>query len=318
MHMWAASITTAIQFLKGVGPARSDALAKAGVETVEDLLYYFPRRHLDRTTITQCKNLKKDAVVTIVGKVETCGEQRIRRGNLFNATVSDETGFITLTWFNGVSYVKKSIKVGDRLAVHGKVDMYRGFQITHPEYDKLDSDFDPLSTGSVIPLYPLNQTLKGVGLVHRSLRQLIRNVQNLLSGIPDFYPAEFCQEYQLIDRQQALEAIHFAEDETQLKQAIHRLKFDEHFFLQLLVAQRKDTLDKIGAEPLDKTGPFAKLIYDQLDFELTIAQKRVLKEIRDDIKKPVMTNRLLQGDVGCGKTIIAILASAIAIGNKVQ
>ncbi|NHZ86670.1 MAG: DEAD/DEAH box helicase [Planctomycetia bacterium] len=314
----ATQLITPIRFIKGVGPARSKALSQAGIETVEDLLYYFPRRHLDRTSITDCKDLKKDSVVTIVGTVKSCGMKIIRRGKLFQALIEDGTGFLTLTWFNGAAYVKKSIKVGDRLAIHGKVDFYRGFQIVHPEYDKLDIDSEPLSTGSVIPLYPLNQTLRSAGLAHRSLRKFIRNIQNQLDNIPDFYTDDFKQKYYLIDRKDALSAIHFAKDVAHLKKAIYRLKFDEHFFLQLGVALKKETLDRIGTNPLNKTGLYAKLIYDQLDFELTIAQKRVLKEIHDDMKKPVMMNRLLQGDVGCGKTIIAILASAIAVGNKVQ
>ncbi len=198
------------------------------------------------------------------------------------------------------------------------MDFYKGFQIVHPEYDKLDIDTEPLSTGSVIPLYPLNQILKKNGLGHRSLRKFIRNIQNQINNVPDFYTEDFKQVHSLIDRKDALNAIHFAKDVTHLKKAIYRLKFDEHFFLQLGVALKKDTLDRIGTNPLNKTGPHAKLIYDKLDFELTISQKRVLKEIIDDMKKPVMMNRLLQGDVGSGKTIIAILASAIAVGNNVQ
>jgi len=314
----AVQLTTPIQFIKGVGPKRSEALSQVGIETVEDLLYYFPRRHLDRTSVTNCSDLKKESVVTIVGVVKSCGMKTIRRGKLFQALVEDLTGFLTLTWFNGAVYVKKSIKVGDRLAVHGKVDFYKGFQIVHPEYDKLDIDTEPLSTGSVIPLYPLNEKFRSTGLEHRSLRKFIRNIQNKINDIPDFYTKDFKNDHSLIDRDNALRAIHFAKDVTHLKEAIYRLKFDEHFFLQLGVALKKDTLDRIGTNPLDNTGPYAKLIYDQLVFELTIAQKRILKEIHDDLKKSVMMNRLLQGDVGCGKTIVAILASAIAVGNKVQ
>ena len=314
----ATQLTTPIQFIKGVGPKRSEALSQVGIETVEDLLYYFPRRHLDRTSVTKCNDLKKESVVTVVGVIKSCGMKTIRRGKLFQALIEDSTGFLTLTWFNGAVYVKNSIKVGDRLAVHGKVDFYRGFQIVHPEYDKLDIDTDPLSTGSVIPLYPLNQTLKKAGLEHRSLRKLIRNIQNQLTNIPDFYTDDFNKEHSLINRIDALTAIHFAKHVSYLKEAIYRLKFDEHFFLQLGVALKKDTLDRIGTNPLNKTGPYAKLIYDQLNFELTVAQKRVLKEIHNDMKKSIMMNRLLQGDVGCGKTIIAILSSAIAVGNNVQ
>jgi ATP-dependent DNA helicase RecG len=311
-------LTTPIQFIKGVGPARSKALSQAGIETIEDLLHYYPRRHLDRTTITNCKDLKRESVVTIVGSVKSCEMKTNRRGKLFQALIDDGTGLLTLTWFNAAAYVKKSIKVGDRLAIHGKVGFYKGFQIVHPEYDKLDIDLEPLSTGSVIPLYPLNQNFRSAGLAHRSLRKFIRNIQNQLDDIPDFYTEDFKQCHSIINRMDALNDIHFAKDVDNLKKAIYRLKFDEHFFLQLGVALKKETLDRIGTKPLGKIGPYAKLIYDQLDFEITNAQKRVLKEIHDDLKKPVMMNRLLQGDVGCGKTIIAILASAIAVGNKVQ
>jgi len=314
----AVQLTTPIQFIKGVGPKRSETLSHARIETVEDLLYYFPRRHLDRSSVTNCNDLKKESLVTVVGVVKSCGMKSIRRGKLFQALIEDSTGFLTLTWFNGAAYVMKSIKIGDRLAVHGKVDFYQGFQIVHPEYDKLDIDSEPLSTGSVVPLYPLNEKFRSAGLEHRSLRKFIRNIQNQIDEIPDFYVEDFKQKNNLIDRLSALKAIHFAKDVAHLKNAIYRLKFDEHFFLQLGVALKKDTLDRIGTNPLDKTGPYAKLIYDQLVFELTIAQKRVLKEIHDDMKKSMMMNRLLQGDVGCGKTIVAILASAIAVGNKAQ
>ncbi len=314
----AIQLSTSIQFIKGVGPARSKALVQAGIETIEDLLYYFPRRHLDRTSITLCKNLKRDTNVTIVGVVKSCGLKTLRKGKLFEALIEDESGYLTLIWFNGAQYINKSIKVGDKLAVHGKVEFYRGYQIIHPEYDKLDIDSEPLNTGAIIPLYPLNQSLRNTGLEHRSLRKFIRNIQTQLSHIPDFYPTEFLREHNLINRQEALNAIHFAENISQLQKAVQRLKFDEHFFLQLGVALRKKTLDRIGTKPLDKVGPYVKLIYNQLNFELTKAQKSALKEIQDDLNKPVMMNRLLQGDVGCGKTIIAILASAIAVGNNVQ
>lgn len=314
----AIQLSTPIQYIKGVGPARSDALSQVGIKTVEDLLYYFPRRHLDRTTVTLCGNLQKDSVVTIVGVIKSCGVKTLRRGKLFQALLEDSSGYITLTWFNGISYVKNSIKVGDRLAAHGKIEYYRGFQITHPEYDKLEIDSDPLSTGAVIPIYPLNQTLKKARLEHRSLRKFIRDIHNKIKDIPDFYDKNFLKDHDLVGRMEALTTIHFADNIDQLKSATQRLKFDEHFFLQLGVALKKKTLDRIGTQPLNKTGSIAKTIYKQIDFELTIAQKRVLKEISDDFKKPVMMNRLLQGDVGSGKTIVAILASALAVDNGVQ
>ena len=312
------NLSTFLQYIKNVGPARAKVLSEIGLEDSEDLLYYFPRRHLDRTTVTAISLLKKDMVTTIVGKVETCGERKTRKGKLFQAVLSDGTGLLTLLWFNGVPYIKKSIKIGDQFAVHGKIEFYNGLQIVHPEYDKLNIDDDPLNTGSVIPLYPLTQELQKAGIENRFFRKIIRRMLKEINNIPDFFPLKFLQKHKLVSRYEALHWIHFADKEKDVKRAIYRLKFDEHFFLQLLMALKKESNCRVGTKPLDKTGPHVKLIYDQLNFELTDAQNRVLKEIRTDLGKPITMNRLLQGDVGSGKTIVAVLAAAIAIGNNVQ
>ena len=312
------NLSTSLQYIKNVGPARAKVLSEIGLEDSEDLLYYFPRRHLDRTTVTAISLLKKDMITTIVGKVEACGERKTRKGKLFQAVLSDGTGFLTLLWFNGIPYIKKSIEIGDQFAVHGKIEFYNGLQIVHPEYDKLNIDDDPLNTGSVIPLYPLTQELQKAGIENRFFRKIIRRMLKEINNIPDFFPPEFLQKYKLVSRYEALHWIHFAEKEKDVKRAIYRLKFDEHFFLQLLMALKKESNCRVGTKPLDKTGPHVKLIYDQLNFELTDAQNRVLKEIRTDLGKPITMNRLLQGDVGSGKTIVAVLAAAIAIGNNVQ
>jgi len=312
------NFSTSLQYIKNIGPARAKVLSEIGLEYSEDLLYYFPRRHLDRTTVTAISLLKKDMVTTIVGKVETCGERKTRKGKLFQAVLSDGTGFLTLLWFNGVPYIKKSIKIGDQFAVHGKIEFYNGLQIVHPEYDKLNIDDDPLNTGSVIPLYPLTQELQKAGIENRFFRKIIRRMLKEINNIPDFFPPKFLQKHKLVSRYEALHWIHFADKEKDVKRAIYRLKFDEHFFLQLLMALKKESNSRVGTKPLNKTGPHIKLIYDQLNFELTDAQNRVLKEIRTDLGKPITMNRLLQGDVGSGKTIVAVLAAAIAIGNNVQ
>ena len=312
------NLSTSLQYIKNVGPARAKVLSEIGLEDSEDLLYYFPRRHLDRTTVTAISLLKKDMITTIVGKVEACGERKTRKGKLFQAVLSDGTGFLTILWFNGIPYIKKSIEIGDQFAVHGKIEFYNGLQIVHPEYDKLNIDDDPLNTGSVIPLYPLTQELQKAGIENRFFRKIIRRMLKEINNIPDFFPPEFLQKYKLVSRYEALHWIHFADKEKDVKRAIYRLKFDEHFFLQLLMALKKESNCRVGTKPLDKTGPHVKLIYDQLNFELTDAQNRVLKEIRTDLGKPITMNRLLQGDVGSGKTIVAVLAAAIAIGNNVQ
>ena len=312
------NLSTSLKYIKNVGSARAKVLTEIGLEDSEDLLYYFPRRHLDRTTVTAISLLKKGMITTIVGKVETCGERKTRKGKLFQAVLSDGTGLLTLLWFNGVPYIKKSIEIGDQFAVHGKIEFYNGLQIVHPEYDKLNIDDDPLNTGSVIPLYPLTQELQKAGIENRFFRKIIRGMLKGINNISDFFPSEFLQKHKLVSRYEALHWIHFADKEKDVKRAIYRLKFDEHFFLQLLMALKKESNCRVGTKPLDKTGPHVKLIYDQLNFELTDAQNRVLKEIRTDLGKPITMNRLLQGDVGSGKTIVAVLAAAIAIGNNVQ
>ena len=316
--MTETNLSTSLQYIKNVGPARAKVLSEISLEDSEDLLYYFPRRHLDRTTVTAISLLKKDMITTIVGKVETCGERKTRKGKLFQAVLSDGTGLLTLLWFNGVPYIKKSIEIGDQFAVHGKIEFYNGLQIVHPEYDKLNIDDDPLNTGSVIPLYPLTQELQKAGIENRFFRKIIRGMLKEINNISDFFPPKFLQKHKLVSRYEALHWIHFADKEKDVKGAIYRLKFDEHFFLQLLMALKKESNCRVGTKPLDKTGPHVKLIYDQLNFELTDAQNRVLKEIRTDLGKPITMNRLLQGDVGSGKTIVAVLAAAIAIGNNVQ
>ena len=316
--MTKTNLSTSLQYIKNVGPERAKVLSEIGLVDSEDLLYYFPRRHLDRTTVTAISLLKKGMITTIVGKVETCGERKTRKGKLFQAVLSDGTGLLTLLWFNGVPYIKKSIEIGDQFAVHGKIEFYNGLQIVHPEYDKLNIDDDPLNTGSVIPLYPLTQELQKAGIENRFFRKIIRGMLKEINNISDFFPSEFLQKHKLVSRYEALHWIHFADKEKDVKRAIYRLKFDEHFFLQLLMALKKESNCRVGTKPLDKTGPHVKLIYDQLNFELTDAQNRVLKEIRTDLGKPITMNRLLQGDVGSGKTIVAVLAAAIAIGNNVQ
>ncbi|MFQ6615847.1 MAG: ATP-dependent DNA helicase RecG [Fidelibacterota bacterium] len=313
-------LDTPVQFVRGVGPKRAEALAREGVNTVRDLLYYFPRRHLDRTSVTAIGALEKDQTVTVIARVEASRLKRTRRREYYELVVSDGTGMLTCVWFNGIRYVRNALKVGDRVAFHGKVDFFRGYQIAHPEYDRLDGEeSDPLHTGAVIPLYPSTQGLKGVGLESRGFRKIVRGALEFLKEEQaEFLPAELRSQNGLLPLEVALRSIHFAPGIKELHSARYRLKFDEHFFLQLLMALRKASLNESRGRPLPQVGPHVRILYDSLEFELTEAQKRVLKEIRADLSSSHLMNRLLQGDVGSGKTIVAILASAIAVGNGVQ
>ncbi len=314
----ALTLSTSIQPIKGVGLSRADALSAIGIHTVSDLLHYYPRKHLDRTTVTPISKLKKDQKATIIGKVEAADMRRGKRRQYFQAILSDGKGMITLTWFNGARYIKKAIKVGDRLAVSGKVEFFNGYQIVHPEYDKLKADEDPVNSGLVIPLYSIPAELKKTRLDSRGLRRLIKSISDSLKEIHDHFSPDFLKANGLTHINSALRNIHFAESEDVLQAAIHRLKFDEHFFLQMLMALRKSSIQKTGTKALTKVGPQVKLISDSLDFELTNAQKKVIKEIKDDMARPFSMNRLLQGDVGSGKTIVSVLAAAIAVANNVQ
>lgn len=314
-------LDTPVQYVKGVGPKRSEVLENEGAKSVLDLLYYFPRRHLDRTTVTPIRNLQKDAVATVVGKIGAKGLRTTRRkSKYYQVIVTDDTGFLNCIWFNGIKYVEKVFSVGDLVAFHGKVDFYNGYQIVHPEYDKLgDEEKDPLHTGAVIPLYPSTSELKSVGLDSRGFRKIIKNALTFLDQMEyDCLPKTILDENRLISLGDALRYIHYSQDIESLSSATKRLKFDEHFFLQLLMALRKVGITEAQGRSLNKTGPYVKLIYDSLDFELTDAQKRVLREIRNDLAAPRVMNRLLQGDVGSGKTVVAILSAAITVGNGVQ
>ena len=307
-----------ISTIKGVGSQRTQIFNEFGIQCIKDILYYFPRRYLDRTTLTSIKELKKGDNITLIAQIETFGAKRIRRGKMFQVIVSDGTGLLTLNWFNGVRYVKNQFKVGEKIAINGKVEWYNGFSITHPEFERLMDDEDPIETGTVVPVYPLTQDLKSAGLNQRSIRRMLKSIFSELETIPEIMPESILRDNDLIPLDQALRNIHFSSDLTELRSATKRLKFDEHFFLQILLALRKKTILQLGAKRLIDIGPYFRPISETLDFNLTKAQKRVIQDVHLDMKNDYPMNRLVQGDVGCGKTIVAILISSIAVGNNVQ
>ena len=307
-----------ISTIKGVGSQRTQIFNEFGIQCIKDILYYFPRRYLDRTTLSLIKELKKGDNVTLIAQIETFGAKRIRRGKMFQVIVSDGTGLLTLNWFNGVRYVKNQFKVGEKIAINGKVEWYNGFSITHPEFERLMDDEDPIETGTVVPVYPLTQDLKSAGLNQRSIRRMLKSIFSELETIPEIMPESILRDNDLIPLDQALRNIHFSSDLTELRSATKRLKFDEHFFLQILLALRKKSILKLGAKRLIDIGPYFRPISETLEFNLTKAQKRVIQDVHLDMKNDYPMNRLVQGDVGCGKTIVAILISSIAVGNNVQ
>ena len=307
-----------VSIIDGLGPVREKVLNDKGLFTLNDFLYYFPRKHLDRTSINSIDELSKGDSGTIIASVETFGEKPIRKGKIFQVIVSDGTGILTLSWFNGGRYIKKIMKIGLRLVIFGKVEWYNGFVITHPEFEILDEGENNVFSSGMMPIYPMTKEFASIGLEQRRLRKIIQTILDSKISIPDFFSLQIIKQYQLISLNKALRLIHFSKNVDELKLAIRRLKFDEHFFLQLLVALKKHNIQTIGTEAMPDIGPYFKTISRSLDFELTKAQKKVIQEIHSDLKTSRPMNRLIQGDVGCGKTIVAILVSSLAVGNNMQ
>ena len=307
-----------VSIIDGLGPVREKVLNDKGLFTLNDFLYYFPRKHLDRTSINSINELSKGDSGTIIASVETFGEKPIRKGKIFQVIVSDGTGILTLSWFNGGRYIKKIMKIGLRLVIFGKVEWYNGFVITHPEFEILDEGENNVFSSGMMPIYPMTKEFASIGLEQRRLRKIIQAILDSKISIPDFFSLQIIKQYQLISLNKALRLIHFSKNVDELKLAIRRLKFDEHFFLQLLVALKKHNIQTIGTEAMPDIGPYFKTISRSLDFELTKAQKKVIQEIHSDLKISRPMNRLIQGDVGCGKTIVAILVSSLAVGNNMQ
>ena len=314
----ALDLSSPTSAVKGIGPVKYSALSDAGIHTINDLINHYPRKYLDRTNITQISKIKNKAQVNLVGKVEVSGMVRGRNRQFFKAMLTDKSGTVALTWFRGARYMKQAIKAGDCLAVSGKAEFYNGMQIVHPEYDRLNKEDDPLNSGIITPLYSITGELKKSRVDSRFLRKIFGSLFKNINQIPDFFGKDFCKNHNLISLDEALRQIHFPDNKKMLKKSINRLKYNEHFFFQLSMIAKRSIFKNLPSKSLKKTGIQTKLIFNKIDFELTKAQKKVLKEIKDDISRPFAMNRLLQGDVGSGKTIIAVLASAITVSNDMQ
>ncbi len=314
-------LETQISSLKGVGSRKTEALAEIGIFTRADLLEHFPRRYLDRSTVTFTTDLRKDVNVTVVGKVSGTQMRRGRKRSYFEMVVADERGFLKCRWFNGAHWIQKRFKKGDIVAVSGKVDFYGGFQMVHPDFDILsEAGANPINTGIIVPLYPSGQKLQSAGLDSRGFRRLLRPLMaGIESGLEEFLPRPVLVEFKLMGIGEAIRDIHFPQDMDSLKQARYRLKFNELFFMQLLLAiRRQSQAETVKQNRFDGYGEYLSSQYEKLPFELTRAQKRVMNEIWEDLRSAHPMNRLLQGDVGSGKTVISLLGAAIAAGNGYQ
>lgn len=317
------ALESPVKFLKGIGEKRAEQLAAVGVNNIRDLLYYFPRRYLDRSHITPIKNLRPNTEATIVGRIESRGIKSGRKAR-FMAIVFDGTGFLTCVWFNQVKYWDNVFQAGDMVAFSGKVTIYGGPQMVHPDYDILSDEEEPgdqfLHTGIIIPLYPSTELLGKVGMDSRGFRRTIKGALKLYGDdISEILSSEILQRQNLISLKEAIAQVHFPSDMEHLSQALRRLKYDELFYLELMLAFRKRYIThQTKGIQFKEVGEKIRRLAGQLPFELTAAQKRVMHEIRADMKSDKVMYRLVQGDVGSGKTIIALLNMLIAAENGYQ
>lgn len=324
LSSYTAILSNPIEYLKGVGPQRGELLRKElNVHTFGDLLLYFPFRYIDRTKVDKISSLHGQMdYVQIRGRItyiEVMGEKRSKR---LVATLRDETGEISLVWFQGWQWVQKSLRENVAYLVYGKVTAFNGvLQITHPEMDLLTED---IATGKQFlqPIYYTTEKLKARGLTAKAIGKLTFNLLEQLSPIeiPENIPEPVLQQYRLLPRPLAYFKIHLPASEEEAKLAQRRLKFEELFIAQIRICRLKIKRHKLSHGFIFGTvgDAFNNFYNEHLPFDLTGAQKRVLKEIRQDTMNGRQMNRLLQGDVGSGKTIVALLAMLLAMDNGFQ
>lgn len=324
-----------LQYIKGIGPVRAAALRNAGIQSIHDLLYYFPFDYLDRSRIIKIKDLPKlveaGNEVTVIGSVFRAETKYTRnRKKIFFLTLKDETGYLTCVFYNGIEWYQKAFEPGEILAVSSvpELDKYNRVQFIHPEFDRLktkdeedETDWNSLlHTGAIIPKYSSSEELRHVGLDNRGFRRIVKNaINNHLNSIAEHLPREILQRNGLLDLHSAVRMIHFPKSYAERDHALNRLKFDELFYFQLLLAYRRRELKgELQGISFTSNRTLTTRLKESLTFELTHAQKRVIQEIYSDMQKPVPMNRLLQGDVGSGKTIVALFAMLTAIENGCQ
>ncbi len=313
-------LNTPVIELPLIGEKRRKALTSVGVSTLEDLLYYVPRTYLDRSSVKLIGQLVVGEECTVVGEVRKVQVIPTRnKRKILKIEIADSSGLITLNWFRGIEWVSKAFEVGDLVSVFGKVEFFRGNTMTHPDFDFIGKQ-DAFNTGAVIPVYPLTQDLRKAGLSSRAFRKLFsRLLEQLSPEILDPIPRSVLDEHKLMPFLKAIRELHFPDDIAFLQKAKHRFKYQEAFMFQSVVELRRR---KFKAHPngakCEKAGQLLTRMYENLPFDPTNAQKRVVKEIYEDLKAEHPMNRLLQGDVGCGKTLVAAMSAAIMTANGYQ
>ncbi len=311
-----------ISYLKGVGPSRAKVLAaELDIYTAGDLLLYFPFRHIDRSQHSTIATLTEETgYVVLVGTVSnmqtvSTGKYRER----LSVDFTDGTGTMQLVWFQGTKWVRDKLKPGVKYLIMGRPTIFNGqWQMTHPELET-DSTTDS-SHQPFLPVYTTTEKMKSSGLGTRAMARLTETLVGCIAGIEENLPQEVLDRYHLLPRREALKAIHYPESQAQLDAARTRLKFEELFFLQLDYQYARTSRQQHSEGRIfSRVGDCFNSFYNEhLPFPLTGAQKRVIREVREDMRSGHQMNRLLQGDVGSGKTLVALMCMLIALDNGSQ
>ena len=317
------TLQTPIDYLKGVGPNRADLLrSELGIHTYQDLINIFPNRYLDRTQYYKINTLQRhSAEVQIIGKITGFKEVSQKKGKRLVGTFQDDTGRIELVWFRGHQWIRNSLKTNIPYVIFGKINWYNGvFSMAHPELELLKVHEQNLSS-TLQAVYPSTEKLSNKGITNKVMNKIMQNLFLETNGrFAETLPNSIISELKLLSKSDALFNVHFPKNSTLLAQSEFRLKFEELFYIQLqLILKNLIHKSRIKGLAFASVGTYFNTFYTtHLPFELTNAQKRVLKEIRQDLGSNAQMNRLLQGDVGSGKTIVAFMSMLMALDNGFQ
>ncbi|WP_298883714.1 ATP-dependent DNA helicase RecG [uncultured Polaribacter sp.] len=312
-----------ITYINGISVQRATLLyTELGIKTCNDLLNFFPFRYIDKTAFYSIKDLQPNSSeVQIVGKVTRVKSVAQKRGSRLVATFQDASGSMELVWFKGQKWIKDALKINEPYVIYGKLNHYNGnFSIPHPEMELVKEYKKKLQT-KMQPVYPSTEKLTNSGVSNKLMRTYVQNLlQQYFDVIEESLSKEIISDFKLMSKREALLNAHFPKSQENLARAQNRLKFEELFFIQLQLLRKKlINKSKIKGYVFENVAEnFNSFYKNHLPFSLTNAQKRVLKEIRKDVASGAHMNRLLQGDVGSGKTIVALLTMLLAIDNGFQ
>ena len=315
---------TNITYLKGVGPRKAELLAKEfGIRTYGDLLYHFPFRYVDKSRIYKISEINTDSTYFLLkGKISDMKAVGDKRTKYISFRLTDDSGSIDLLWFRGLQWVKKRFEPGKEYLVFGKPSVFKNhFNMVHPEVEDVTPETQTVAGNRLEGIYHSTEKLKNVGLGSRGFSKIIRTLlKDIASRIEENLPDYLLEKYHLISHAEAMVNIHFPKSLAIIDKAVKRLKFEELLFVQIeLLLQKKILKEKMSGHVFETVGHYFNTFYkEHLPFELTGAQKRVIREIRADLRSGKQMNRLLQGDVGSGKTLVALMSMLIAIDNGYQ